>query len=226
MLKRFITNQACILCRQYSTDRVCQFCKYDTAFFYHTDKPENLLLRPEIARYIKHAAIDGLFAIGPYQWPLNQLVGRLKTSRDMIAADVMTEWFTELNHQARVTVLPQILLPVPITYWRYYQRRYNQAAELAKLIGKRMKMPLDTQWARRKSARQQTGLNRQQRLQNLRHAYEVMSPMPYQHVAIVDDVITTGSTVDVLAKHLKHINPAIKIEVWAMAVTLAAKSPR
>ncbi len=225
MLKHFITNQACILCRQYSTNSVCQFCKYDTAFFHHTDKPPNLLLRPEIARYIKHSAIDGLFAIGPYQWPLDRLVGSLKSSRDMIPAKVMAEWFNELNFDAVATALPQILLPVPITYWRYYKRRYNQATELAKLIGEEMTLPVNTQWAIRKSASQQTGLNRQQRLQNLRHAYQVVSAKHYQHVAIVDDVITTGSTIDVLAKQLKRINPDIKIDVWAMAVTLAPKSP-
>ncbi|NMH60747.1 ComF family protein [Alteromonas ponticola] len=218
MLKRLLPNLACILCNQHSNSAVCDFCKNDTAFFYDPDKPTNLLHRPEIARHVKHSAIDGLYAIGPYQWPLNQLLLRLKTSRDMRPAGVMAEWFVCAMDDM---CLPDQLLPVPITYWRYFQRRYNQSVELAKLVGQPLNLPINTQWARRKSARQQTGLNRQQRLQNLRQAYEVVNTPPCAHVAIVDDVITTGSTVDVLAKQLRLRHPHIKIDVWTMAVTLA-----
>ncbi|MCW8093319.1 ComF family protein [Alteromonas sp. ASW11-130] len=221
MLKRLLPNLACMLCHQHSSSVVCQFCRYDTVFFHHTDKPSNLLLRPEVAKYVKHSAIDGLYSIGPYQWPLNKLIGRLKSSRDLLPAGVLADWFAESIANADLPLLPEALLPVPITYWRYYQRRYNQAVELANLIGKKINIPVDTQWARRKTAKQQTGLNRQQRLQNLRRAYIVSDGLPYRHLAIVDDVITTGSTVDVLAKQLKRANPRVKIDVWATAVTLA-----
>ncbi|MCW8109006.1 hypothetical protein OPS25_10920 [Alteromonas ponticola] len=223
MLRRFLPNLTCLFCCQYSASAVCRYCQYDTVFFHHPDKPPNLLLRPEVARNIKHSAIDGLYAIGPYQWPLNQLILRLKSSRDMVPADILTKWFSQMLGD---TPLPEILLPVPITYWRYYQRRYNQASELASLLGQRLNVPMHTQWAKRKSAKQQTGLNRQQRLQNLRQAYKVTQALPYRHIAIIDDVITTGCTVDVLARQLRQRHPRIKIDIWAMAVTLAPTSKR
>lgn len=214
----FLPNMACLLCQQYSSTVICQFCKNDTVFFRHPAKPDNLLLRPDIARQLRHTRYQVLRACGEYNWPFTQLIQQLKFRRNSLPAKVLAHWFCEFSVSDREP-LPQLLLPVPIPLSRYLVRRYNQSIELASHIAKILNVRVDTDWAVRKGGQRQQLLSRSQRLINLRHAYNVRLTAQVKHVAIVDDVITTGCTADVLARQLKQQHPHLHIEVWAMAVT-------
>lgn len=113
--------------------------------------------------------------------------------------------------------MPHLIIPVPLTARRYRERGYNQASELALPIRRMTGMPVRNDLVRRtRETREQTALNRKARRQNLRGAFEVVGQLPAPHVAILDDVVTTGSTVDELAKVLRRAG-AQQIEVWAVA---------
>ncbi|MGI6095839.1 MAG: ComF family protein [Lachnospiraceae bacterium] len=100
---------------------------------------------------------------------------------------------------------PQVIIPVPIHKSRLKKRGYNQAFEIAKWVGYRCNIPVDPKLVKRKSHTvPQKELSRKQRRQNLKEAFSIPSEAVfYESVLIVDDIFTTGSTIDALAVLLK-----------------------
>ena len=111
---------------------------------------------------------------------------------------------------------PEALLPVPLHHKRLQQRGFNQATEIARFWSARFNIPVDQNSLRRiKSTKSQSGLNARLRQQNIRGAFQCRNP-GYRHVAIIDDIITTGSTIEELSR-LLHQQGVEFVEVWALA---------
>lgn len=110
----------------------------------------------------------------------------------------------------------ECLIPVPMHPSRLRQRGFNQAAELTKQLGRRLKMPWELSHCQKKvNTIPQAGLSAQARRKNLRHAFHVKSGS-YQHITLVDDLMTTGSTANELARVLK--NQGVKrVDLWCCA---------
>lgn len=100
---------------------------------------------------------------------------------------------------------PQILIPVPVTKKRLHERGFNQAEVLADKIGEGMGIPVlkDVLIKNPKRNIQQKKLSKREREINARLAFECTSEIPYERVCLVDDIYTTGSTLDACAKVLK-----------------------
>jgi ComF family protein len=106
---------------------------------------------------------------------------------------------------------------VPLHPNRYRQRGFNQSIEIARHVAKQLKIPLDlNSCVRIRDTDHQTGLSAKQRQSNLKQAFAVTKPLVYQHVTIIDDVITTGSTAAALATTLKN-QGVNRVDVWACA---------
>jgi ComF family protein len=113
--------------------------------------------------------------------------------------------------------LPELLLPVPLAPGRFCERGYNQAIELGRYLERRLDVPMHTDiLLRTRETREQAGLPRRERRKNIRGAFALRRTTPARHVALIDDVITTGSTANELAKLLKA-NGVLRVEVWAVA---------
>lgn len=113
--------------------------------------------------------------------------------------------------------LPDCIIAVPLHQRRLRARGFNQSHELGKIIAARLQLPLLSHAVvRTRDTPQQTGLDARQRRKNIRGAFEVVQPLDYQHVALVDDVVTTGSTVNELARVLKKAG-AQTVTVWSIA---------
>lgn len=111
---------------------------------------------------------------------------------------------------------PQVLIPVPIHRSRLYSRGYNQAAELARELGRRMMIPVDEKLVqRREHTRPQKELTRKQRRDNLQKAFVLKKTVIYTRVLLIDDIYTTGSTVDSIAVLLK--NHGVQ-QVWFLSL--------
>lgn len=150
-----------------------------------------------------------------YQTPLDHLLlglkfnGRLAQAR--LLGELMAEWLDSV-----VESPPDQLIPVPLHASRLRERGFNQAVELARPIAKHFGLPLNLQGVRRILATPpQSDLSRKQRLKNIRGAFEVVQPVR-GHVAIIDDVMTTTSTADELARTLLRAG-AERVEVWVCA---------
>lgn len=102
---------------------------------------------------------------------------------------------------------------------RIKQRGYNQAAILAKALAKKLKLPCDLLHCQKIiNTPPQASLDREQRHKNLHQAFRVRT-LPYQHVALIDDLLTTGSTANELALTLKKAGIQ-RVDVWCCARTI------
>lgn len=115
---------------------------------------------------------------------------------------------------------PDVIIPVPLHWRRYRKRGYNQAEVLAKEVGALTGIPVDTTLVQRKRyTRPQKKLGRNQRSRNLKDAFFLSAQVPetWKRVLIVDDIYTTGSTIDAIAKILKE--KGIR-KVWFLTISI------
>ena len=113
---------------------------------------------------------------------------------------------------------PEAILPVPLHWRKQWLRGYNQAQELARPISKQLSIPCNNRLLRRiRATKVQAGLSKLSRHSNLKNAFAV-GEHNYRHVAILDDVVTTGSTVTTLVKLLKK-SGCERVDVWAICRT-------
>lgn len=115
--------------------------------------------------------------------------------------------------------LPDILVPIPLHPARIRIRGFNQAMELARLTGNELAIPVVRNLlVRKKNTVTQTGLNEKMRQQNMANAFVATGSRLPRHIALVDDVVTSGSTVNAAARTLAR-SGAGRISVWAVAKT-------
>lgn len=150
-----------------------------------------------------------------FQEAMRYLIHGLKFRRRFENARLLGTLFAESLHANEP--LPQLLIPVPLHPARYRERGFNQAIEIGRTVAKQLQLPLDLNLCRRhRDTPHQTGLTAKQRRKNLRNAFSVTRPLTVTHVAILDDVITSGTTANELAKALKK-SGVKRIDVWACA---------
>lgn len=152
-----------------------------------------------------------------YDWPLSGLVSALKFSRKTHCSAALAKLFVE---HAMPEDLPEAIIPMPLHWWRWFRREYNQTEELAVQIGKlsQIKIRADI-LTRSKATRAQTQLGLKARKRNLQNAFSAQRLDGIQRVALLDDVITTGATMQVALHGLQQANPNLQIELWAMCIT-------
>ena len=157
-----------------------------------------------------------------YASPLKQLISQLKFHSNLTYAPLLAHSFiASLQH--RTSNLPECIIPIPLHTKRLHERGFNQAIELSQIISKQLNIPLDYSLCQRnKYTPFQSGLSAKQRKLNLKNAFSLTKSHQYKHVAIFDDVVTTGTTVNELARQLK-ISGVETIEVWAIARTANKK---
>ena len=163
-------------------------------------------------------AFDRTFAPLLYQPPVDFLIKGLKFGGRLAAARLLGEWLGEVLQQ-QGGELPEYLIPVPLHPSRLRERGFNQSLELARPVARRLGIPLLPHGVRRiRHTQPQTQLDVEARRSNIRGAFAVNQPVSARYVAILDDVITTGSTVNEIARVLRAAGVE-EIEVWACART-------
>ncbi len=152
-----------------------------------------------------------------YAHPLDLLETRFKFGADLAAGRVLAELLIE-RAGADPPPRPELVLPVPLHPGRLRSRGYNQALELARPLARALRLPLHRELLRRlRATPAQTGLDAQARRRNLRGAFAVAGTLELpRHVALVDDVMTTGSTLAECAQTLRRAGVA-RVDVWALA---------
>jgi ComF family protein len=152
-----------------------------------------------------------------YAHPLDLLEARFKFRGDLAAGRVLTELMIE-RASVETPRLPEAIVTVPLHVSRLRERGYNQAFELARPLARALGIPVArTLLQRVRATPAQTGLDAASRRRNLRRAFAVSaaSRMP-AHVALFDDVMTTGATLRECARVLRRAGVA-RVDVWALA---------
>jgi ComF family protein len=163
----------------------------------------------------REPAWDAAWAPFRYEWPLAQLEARYKFGGDLAAGRTLALlWIAS----SKPGGLPQAIVPVPLHRSRLCRRGYNQALELAKPLAKHLRIPLLRDALQRTRATDaQTELTAVQRRKNVRGAFAARfdDSIP-EHVAVLDDVFTTGATLTECTRVLKKAGVA-RVDAWALA---------
>lgn len=166
-------------------------------------------------------AFDTTYALFDYKEPISAFIHKLKFEGNLSIARLFSEhWITFIEHHYTPNTLPDCIIPVPLHPTRLKERGFNQALEMAKPIGKHFSIPVDTRFCvRLKNTKAQSTLTAQQRIANTRHAFALSYSSTAQHVAILDDVMTTGNTVSEISTLLK-ITGIKRVDIWCCARAL------
>lgn len=115
----------------------------------------------------------------------------------------------------------EALIPIPLHKSRLRERGYNQALELARIISKQLNIPIVHGLTRQTATPSQTKLNAHKRRQNLKHAFvaDALQLSGFEQIALVDDVITTGATMQSATQALQKQQPGLVVQAWAVAKT-------
>lgn len=129
---------------------------------------------------------------------------------ELLANQVIQHWY---GH----TALPEVVIPIPLHPKRLRHRGYNQSYELLRGLKKRGVIPVENRLCWRvKHTKPQSTLDKAARYVNMQAVFACADALAeYQHVAIMDDVVTTGTTVNVLAKVLKE-RGVEQVDVWCI----------
>ncbi|HEX5056687.1 MAG TPA: ComF family protein [Gammaproteobacteria bacterium] len=153
-----------------------------------------------------------------YGEPVSWVLHGLKYQRRLSGVPVLSRLLLE-HLRTRVERWPELIVPMPLHAARLRQRGFNQALEIARPLARALGIPLGAGICERKrNTAQQSELPASRRAANVRNAFRMRGALTVKHVAIVDDVITTGATVNELARLLKR-NGAETVQIWAIART-------
>ena len=159
---------------------------------------------------------DAAFAPYLYEYPMDRLIQRFKYQGELAVGRVLGELLASAV-AARGCELPQVLVPVPLARAKQRMRGFNQALELARPLGRALSLPVRMDLcARSRATADQATLGARARRRNLRGAFVAVASEAAQRIALVDDVLTTGSTCEELARVLKRAG-AERVDVWVVA---------
>jgi len=217
---------SCVLCGDRGQPPVldlCRPCSDDLPANEHACShcaaplPASVAQEPVCGRCLRHAPrFDRAFVPYRYAYPLDQLLRAFKYRGVLAYGRVLGTLLAE-RAAAREARLPELIVPVPLHPSRHRERGFNQASELARPLAQRLGIGCEPRICRRiRATEDQTELDARSRRRNVRSAFEVQGTQGLRHVAILDDVLTTGSTANEIARVFKRAGVRT-VEVWAIA---------
>lgn len=160
--------------------------------------------------------IDKTITAYQYNYPLDTLLKKYKYNHQLGIILPLTKTLSN-KILAAGALFPEIIIPVPLHFKRQYMRGFNQALEISKQISRMTNIPIDYKIIKRiKNTAPMFELSRGERKNNLRGAFQLNHVCTYKSIALVDDIITTGSTGDEIAGLLRA-NGAQHVQIWAIA---------
>ena len=140
-------------------------------------------------------------AVAPYRsfGVVRDFIHAFKYHHQLHLRRPLAAWLAEALEDPRIAARPfDALVPVPLHHVRFREREFNQAAELASILSRQTRVPMRHALKRIRYTTTQTKLDRSERMENLRGAFHVRQTahVKNRHIVLVDDVFTTGSTVE------------------------------
>ena len=158
---------------------------------------------------------DAVTAAFAYDWPLSALIHHYKYAGNLVLARLLANALG-----TRIATEVDLMLPMPLAPQRLRERGFNQALEMARIIGRATGIPLALNACRRvRDSAPQAVLPWEQRAKNIRGAFVCDADLSGKRVVVIDDVLTTGATLNELARNLRKAG-AIQVEGWVVARTL------
>jgi ComF family protein len=219
-IRQALPAQPCLLCGAHTRqDGWCPACNRGLPYLDRACCPVCALPTPDGAvcgHCLKRTPhFDRSVAVFAYAFPIDKLVQALKYGEQLALANALAQRLAR-----RIEHRPDLVLPMPLHPARLRERGFNQSLELARGIARNLGLPLCADGARRiRDTTPQSALPWKARKRNMRNAFACGVEVAGRHVAIVDDVMTSGATLDELARTLRRAG-AQEISSWVVARTL------
>ncbi|WP_339890794.1 ComF family protein [Neptuniibacter pectenicola] len=197
----------CIICLQHcnTPSGICSACQKDLPWLEArcaicalplTATNHDTLCGPCLKKKPAFTHVDALFL---YKFPIDHFIGKIKYSGKTQYIGHLAEL---LSTHGSLPIHADALVPVPMHRFNLYKRGFNQAELLALELGKKFNMNVETRLLKKTQlTRRQMTLTRDERLKNQHNVFKCIAP-PHRHIVLVDDVMTTGATLDAAAQTL------------------------
>ena len=233
ILKRTIFKQHCLLCAssEANNQAICVACLADLPWYPQTSCPQcGLASNGMVCGSCLNSQpdFDATKAVFLYAYPVDAMMLRYKYGNMLNLGDTFGVFLAEkfalgaLNHND-----VDLIIPMPMHPQRLKERGFNQALEIAKVLCKNHKEKLDYKFVTRQIlSPPQASLPLKERVKNIKGAFKVnvdkLDKLQGKRIAIIDDVMKTGASLNELAKTLKKAG-ASHVECWVVAWTLPHK---
>ena len=216
---RVIYPAHCYLCAKPQSKRgLCQACAHDlplnlsSCYRCALPLPSGTLVCADCIQ--SPPAFDKVWSPFIYAQPLEWMIQQLKFNHKLYMAKCLAE---QMWRHRPEQVSAECIVPMPLHPRRLRQRGFNQSTVIAQELSRLSGIPVDNMCQRRRNTQTQTGKTAAQRKRNIRGAFYCHTlGKPYRQVIILDDVMTTGSTVMELSKTLKQ-SGVEQVDVWSVA---------
>ncbi|MDH5479697.1 MAG: ComF family protein [Nitrosomonas sp.] len=219
---QIFSRKNCLLCGVSTHQDFCNACYHKLPLL--PDHHCSICLRPVTTPHLCGACIANppkftrTIAALRYTFPVDALIHALKYQANLAIAPILANLLCQHINPSQ---LPDLIIPMPLHPKRLKERGFNQALELSRYIADQYNIPLLFDDCRRiKHTAPQTGLPWKSRQKNIRNAFACNIELSGRHIAVVDDVMTTGATLNELAKVL-HKKGATEISNWVVSRALA-----
>jgi ComF family protein len=218
---------ACYLCDELSNRYICQSCE-SLCVTRKRDFLQRNLIDTGLYPQLTTVDFDNLLVLDWYQYPWTVLIPLLKFHQQSQIGKILGTWFVLYRLYPVYGIvpaqhLPEAIIPIPLHAKRERQRGYNQAHIVAQTIGELSGIPVVTDAViRSQYTKAQSELDREHRLANVAQAFSVSLTKlhAYAHVVLVDDVLTTGSTLNTVCNAIYKQYPHMRISVWCMTIAV------
>lgn len=222
-ITHFVFPYNCVSCQEPLPDGhklVCPFCEGDFSYtYYETFQEETHLDRLFYGR----VPLEFTYALLFFEKGSNtqSLIHAIKYKNNKLLAHEMGKRLGNKLFIKQIDSLPDMLISVPLHPKKEFLRGYNQGSLIAVGISEATKIPFNsTLLSRRVFTETQTKKGKYERWSNVETVFEVKNPEQWKgkHLCLVDDVITTGSTLEACVRVLQESIPEVKVSVVSLAV--------
>jgi len=221
-LTHLIYPEACLICENELTQnqtKICSFCIENFPFTKFENYKETTRLEE---LFYGRSKIENGYALLYFeknkatQKILHQIKYKDQPELGMYFGEIIaqklnqSEWFKTID----------AILPVPIHHLKAFKRGYNQSEKIAEGIANVSGLKIENKALTKiLNTKSQTKNNKQTRWENIQNSFELNSLKNNIHIAIVDDVITTGSTLETIINEIHKKYPDIRISIISLAIT-------
>lgn len=227
-VNQWLLPPLCILCSSATkrASNICWPCQQGLPILSHYCQqcarflPANMVIEPFCGACLTESPpYSKIFALFPYEEPIIRLIIELKFQAQLTHARAFGELLAEkiANVWYAKKPLPDLIIPIPLHIKRLRERGFNQAIEIARPIAKQLNLAIHySEVTRVKETVPQSSLPGSKRKENVARAFHTTGNYHNKIIAIIDDVITTGYTVNEFSRLLKQ-HGAKRIDVWCVA---------
>lgn len=219
--RHFLPAQPCVLCGAMSHHGLwCAACEADLPYLDTGHCPVCALpsAQGEVCGQClkKPPPFSQTTAVFGYHYPINKLIQMMKYGEQLPLAHAFA---LQLARKIDLAERPDYVIAMPLHPTRLRERGFNQSLLIAQTVAHQHRLKLLPHACQRiRATEPQTSLPKDQRAKNMRGAFQCSVDLTGKHIALVDDVLTTGASLSALATAVQACGAA-KIENWVVART-------